>query len=245
MLLRWHHLNGSSSSLSPWEIKISKLGDNSSIVISDDLAKKLFGTTENIIGKPVDFQHDTTFFVSGVFEKTPSHSSQQFDFVLSFDYYFSVQSWVKSWGNIGPHNFLLLKKGTDINAFNKRIAGVIAANYDDTTRRLFATKFSDNYLLNSFDHGSQVGSRIVYVRLFSLIAIFILAIACINFMNLSTAKASRRMKEVGIKKVVGANRKQLIFQFLSESIMLTMLAMGFAVLMIWLLLPQFNQLTGK
>jgi len=221
------------------------LADNSSIVISDELAKKLFGTTENIIGKPIDFQHDTTFFVSGIFEKTPSHSSQQFDFVLSFDYYFSVQSWVKTWGNTGPHNFVLLKKGTDIGAFNKKIAGVIAANFDDTTRSLFAAKFSDNYLLNSFDHGSQIGSKLIYVRLFTLIAIFILVIACINFMNLSTAKASRRMKEVGIKKVVGANRTQLIFQFLSESIMLTLMAMFFAVMVVWLLLPPFNHLTGK
>jgi len=221
------------------------LADNSSIVISDELAKKLFGTTENIIGKPIDFQHDTTFFVSGIFEKIPSHSSQQFDFVLSFDYYFSVQNWVKTWGNTGPHNFVLLKKGTDLKAFNRKISGVIAANYDDTTRSLFAAKFSDNYLLNSFDHGSQVGSKLIYVRLFTLIAIFILVIACINFMNLSTAKASRRMKEVGIKKVVGANRKQLIFQFLSESIMLTLMAMFFAIMIVWLLLPPFNQLTGK
>lgn len=221
------------------------LADNSSIVISDELAKKLFGTTENIIGKPIDFQHDTTFFVSGIFEKIPSRSSQQFDFVLSFDYYFSVQSWVKTWGNTGPHNFVLLKKGSDLNAFNKKIAGVIAANADDTTRSLFAAKFSDNYLLNSFDHGSQVGSKLIYVKLFSLIAIFILAIACINFMNLSTAKASRRMKEVGIKKVVGASRRQLVFQFLSESIILTLFALTFAVLIVWLLLPQFNHLTGK
>src|SRR6476646_2510723 len=221
------------------------LANNSSIVISDELAKKLFGTTENIIGKPIDFQHDTTFFVSGVFEKTPSHSTQQFDFVLSFDYYFSVQSWVKTWGNTGPHNFLLLKKGTDIKAFNKKIAGIIAANYDDSTRTLFVAKFSDNYLLNSFDHGSQTGSKIEYVKLFSLIAIFILIIARINFMNLSTAKASRRMKEVGIKKVVGADRRQLIFQFLSESVLLTLFAMVFAILFACLLLPQFNLLTGK
>ena len=225
--------------------KSKVLADNSSIVISDELAKRLFGTTENIIGKAIDFQHDTTFFVSGIFEKVPSHSSQQFDFVLSFDYYFSVQSWVKTWGNTGPHNFVLLKKGTDIHAFNKKIAGLIAANANDTTRSLFAARFSDNYLLNSFDHGSQVGSKIIYVRLFSLIAIFILAIACINFMNLSTAKAARRMKEVGIKKVVGAGRSQLVFQFLSESIMLTLMAMAFAVLIVWLLLPPFNQLTGK
>lgn len=221
------------------------LADKNSIVISDDLAYRLFGTSGNIIGKPIEFQHDTTFFVSGVFEKLPYHSSQQFDFVLSFEYYFSVQSWVKTWNNTGPHNFVLLKEGADLNAFNKKIAGVIAANFDDSTRSLFAAKFSNNYLLNSFDHGSQTGSKIEYVKLFSLIAAFILVIACINFMNLSTAKASRRMKEVGIKKVVGADRKQLIFQFLSESVLLTLLAMVFAVLIAFLLLPKFNQLTGK
>lgn len=221
------------------------LADKNSIVISADLAKSLFGTTDNIIGKPVMFQHDTTFFVSGVFEKPAYHSSQQFDFVLSFEYYFSTQSWVKSWSNIGPHNFVLLKKGADVKAFNKKIAGIIAANYSDTSRSLFAAKFSDNYLLYSFSHGWQTGSRLVYVKLFSLIALFILVIACINFMNLSTARASRRMKEVGIKKVVGAGRKQLVFQFLSESILLTCFAMMFAVMMAWFLLPQFNLLTGK
>lgn len=221
------------------------LAANNSIVISDELAKKLFGTATNIIGKPIQFQHDTTFFVSGVFEKIPSHSSQQFDFVLSFEYYASVQSWVKSWGNTGPHNFVLLKKGADINAFNKKLSTLALTNFQDTGRVPFAAKFSDNYLLNSFDHGSQIGGRIEYVKLFSLIAIFILAIACINFMNLSTAKASRRLKEVGIKKVVGADRKHLVFQFLSESILLTFCAMLIAILIAWLLLPQFNQLTGK
>ena len=90
------------------------LADKNSIVISDELAKKLFGTTENIIGKAIRFQHETEFFVSGIFEKLPYHSSQQFDFVLSFEYYYGVQNWVKSWGNTGPHNFILLKKGTDV-----------------------------------------------------------------------------------------------------------------------------------
>jgi len=221
------------------------LADNGSIVISDELAKKLFGTTSNILGKAVQFQHDTTFFVSGVFEKVPYHSSQQFDFVLSFEYYATVQPWVKIWGNTGPHNFVLLKKGTDVTAFNKRIATLALSNFQDSSRVPYATRFSDNYLLNSFDHGVQVGGRIEYVRLFSLIAVFILLIACINFMNLSTAKASRRMKEVGIKKVVGADRKQLIFQFLSESVLLTFCAMLIGLLITVLLLPRFNQLTGK
>ena len=177
----------------------------------------------------------------------PAHSSQQFDFVLSFDYLAESpgQGWVKTWNNGGPHNFVLLKKGADVNALNSKIANVIRKNSGDTTRSLFAMKFSDNYLQNTFNHGSRVGGRIEYVRLFSLVAVFILLIACINFMNLSTAKASGRMKEVGIKKVVGAGRSQLITQFLSESLLLVTFTTILAVGITWLLLPQFNLLTGK
>ncbi len=221
------------------------LVNKNSIAISDELAGKLFGTTENLIGKPIHFQHTRDFFVSGVFEKPSPHSSQQFDFVLSFEYMKQVYPWVTTWNNTGPHNFVLLKKGTDINAFNKRIANVIAENSRDTTRMAFAVPFPDNYLLYTFSHGSQVGGKIVYVRLFSIIALFILAIACINFMNLSTAKASRRMKEVGIKKVLGAGRKQLVFQFLSESIIFSALAMILALGIAWLLLPAFNSLRAS
>lgn len=223
----------------------SVLADKKSIVISDELAKKLFGTTENIIGKAIRFQHETDFFVSGIFEKLPVHSSQQFDFVLSFDYLKDVQPWVNTWNNTGPHNFVLLKKGTDIAAFNNKIAGVVEKNSGDSTRSAFALKFSDNYLHNTFKHGSRTGGRYGYVKLFSLIAIFILIIACINFMNLSTAKASTRMKEVGVKKVLGADRKQLIFQFLSESILMTVLSVFVAIAIAWLLLPSFNELTAK
>jgi putative ABC transport system permease protein len=221
------------------------LADKNNIVISDELARKLFNTTDNLIGKKIIFQHDQVFFVSGIFEKVPVHSSEQFDFVLSFEYYKQIQSWVTSWNNTGPHNFILLKKGADINAFNKRIANVINMNGGDTTRSPFATRFSSNYLHNSFDHGNRVGGRIVNVRLFSIIAVFILTMACINFMNLSTAKASGRFKEVGIKKVVGAGKTQLMLQFLGESMLLTALSVCLAIGMVVLLLPQFNQITGK
>jgi putative ABC transport system permease protein len=221
------------------------LNDKNSIVISDELSKKLFGTSQNAIGKAIKFQHDKDFFVSGVFEKLPVHSSQQFDFVLSFDYLADIQGWVKTWNNGGPHNFIMLKKGTDVNVFNKRIAGTVTKNSGDTTRSAFAMKFSYNYLQNTFNHGARVGGRYEYVKLFSLIAIFILVIACINFMNLSTAKASGRMKEVGIKKVVGAERSQLIIQFLSESLLMAIFTMIVAIAVAWLLLPQFNLLTGK
>ncbi|MBX3255494.1 MAG: ABC transporter permease [Chitinophagaceae bacterium] len=225
--------------------KNSMLATRSAIVLSDELATKLFGTTENIMGKPVRFDQDTTFYVSGVFKKMPANSSQQFDFVLSFDYFKSVKEWVTHWNGSGPRNFVLLKKGTDINTFNKKVENVITTNTGDTTRKVVAAKFSDGYLYNSGGDSARAGERIQYVNLFIALAVFVLVIACINFMNLSTAKAARRLKEVGIKKVVGAKRSQLIWQFLTESFLLTVLAMVIASGLAVVLLPEFNQLTGK
>ena len=221
------------------------LKDKNGIVLSDELARRLFNRTDHIIGLPVRIQQEHTFFVSGVFEKPPRNSSQQFDFVLSFDYLFDQQPWVKSWDGSGPHNFILVKAGANIEELNKKIAGLITRSTGDTSRRPLALKFSDIYLQNTYSHGVSTGSKIVYVKLFSLIAVFILLIACINFMNLSTAKAARRMKEVGIKKVVGARRPQLIAQFLSESLVLTLFSTLLALVMARLFLPAFNTLTGK
>ena len=101
------------------------LANNNSIVLSDELAKKLFGTTDNLIGKAVRFDHDTTFFVSGIFKKMPVNSSQQFDFVLSFDYFRTVKDWVTQWGNTGPLNYMLLKKGANVNSFNAKVADIV------------------------------------------------------------------------------------------------------------------------
>ncbi len=221
------------------------LANNNSIVLSDDLAKRLFGTTENIIGKPVSLDHDTTFYVSGVFKKIPANSSQQFDFVLSFDYFRTVKDWVTQWGNTGPLNYILLKRGIDLKQFNKNVRNIVNRNSEDTSRKVFAMKFSNVYLHNNYNGNTQSDARIEYVNLFSILAVFILIIACINFMNLSTAKASRRFKEIGIKKVVGAERTQLVVQFLTESFLLTVFAMVVAMGIAVLLLPAFNQITGK
>ena len=198
----------------------------------------------NLVGKPVVFEHDASFTITGIFKNIPANSSQQFDFVLSFDYFKTIKEWVKDWGSRGPSNFVLLKKGTDINAFNKKVEKIITASTGDSTRVVFATKFSDGYLHNLYKNG-RAGERIEYVRLFSALAIFILVIACINFMNLATARAANRLKEVGIKKVVGAKRSQLVLQFLFESFLLTLFAMGIALVLAVILLPNFNQLTGK
>lgn len=221
------------------------LAQSNSIVLSDELATKLFGTTRNVIGKAVQFDHDTTFFVSAVFKKMPANSSQQFDFVLSFDYFKTIKDWVTYWRNTGPLNYVMLKPGVDVNTFNQNVRNIINKNSDDTSTKVAAIKFSDVYLHNDYNGNVQNGGRIQYVKLFSLLAVFVLLIACINFMNLSTAKAARRFKEVGVKKVVGAERKQLIAQFLAESLLLTLIAMLFALGIAGLLLPAFNEITGK
>jgi ABC-type antimicrobial peptide transport system permease subunit len=193
------------------------------MVISRQLALKLFNTTENIVGKSFEWQWvgiNEPVVISGVFEGTPPNSSAQFDFILP------IQAWIDfsnkvgrsiNWDNHAPSAYLVLRKGTDIEQFNEKIAGFIKSKYKDSKVTLFTRKYSDGYLYGKYENGKLAGGRIEYVRIFSIIAIFILVIACINFMNLSTAKAGSRLKEIGIKKSIGAGRKNLILQFIGES----------------------------
>jgi putative ABC transport system permease protein len=222
------------------------LKDKLSMVISQDLAIRLFGVAEDAVGKVVELQHDKSFHVTGVFENLPSNSSFQFDFVLPFELFKDDNEWVTEWGNNGPATYIILHRGTDPIAFSEKIKDFVKSkDKDDSHVTLFVQKFSERYLHGRFENGVQSGGRIEYVQLFAVIAIFILLIACINFMNLSTARASRKAKEVGIKKSVGAQRQSLIFQYISESLVMTMLSVGLALLVVWMLLPQFNIITDK
>lgn len=221
------------------------LADKSSIVISRELAVKLFGGTEDVIGKTVMYQQDQIFKVSAIFENLPGNSSEYFDFILPYRILTDRVPQVTAWGNSGPNTFVVLKEGTSDKEFNRKISNFISWKSEDKHRILFTTKYSDDYLFGNYENGVQSGGRIEYVKLFSIVAVFILIIACINFMNLSTAKASGRAKEVGIKKVVGAGRKTLIFQFLGESILMTLLALAIALLFVDIFLPQFNIITEK
>ena len=225
--------------------KTQVLNDKTSIVISEELARKLFGESENVLGKTVAYQQDQLYQVSGVFKDLPGNSSEYFDFVLSYKILTDLQPQVTDWGSSGPNTFVVLREGVNRDDFEKKIAGFIATKTDARHRTLMANKFSDGYLFGNYEDGIQSGGRIEYVRLFSIVAVFILLIACINFMNLSTAKATRRIKEVGIKKVVGARRRTLVFQYLTESLLMTVLSVAVAVLLVDLFLPQFNQITEK
>ncbi len=222
------------------------LSDKSSLVISEALAKNLFGTSENIIGKTVLFQEDKQLQISGIFKGTPPTSSDQFDFLVSFEHFKDLMGPEhQNWGNTGPRTFVLLKEGTDLHTFNTKIAGYIKSKVKGSNATVFLRAYSDKYLYDNYENGVQAGGRIAYVQLFSIIAIFVLLIACINFMNLSTARATRRLKEVGIKKALGAHRKSLIGQYLGESMVMTVLSLLLALFLVVLLLPHFNQITGK
>jgi putative ABC transport system permease protein len=234
----------------------SALAGRRNILISDELAEKLFpsargntgGLTGSVIGKTVEWnQKDFSgaYVIAGVFQKPPANATAQFDIVFNYDLFLDKNPKLLNWGNNDPDTYVMLKKGTDVAAFDRKIAGLVKARNDKSAQSLFLQQYSDRYLHNHYDNGVPSGGRIEYVRLFTVIAIFILIIACINFMNLSTAKAAERMKEAGMKKVMGASRVSLVVQYLGESLLMAVLAAGIAVLLVILLLPRFNGITGK
>lgn len=221
--------------------------DTNSIVISESLANKLFGSPGLAMGKTVEFQRKDKFTVSGVFGDLPKQTSEKFDFALSYEEKTLSQPNLMDWGSQGSFVYLTLQPNIDITAFNVKIHDFIReqTGYPRVPRSPFVQRYSENYLYGTYEDGVQTGGRIEYVKLFSLIGLFILVIACINFMNLSTAKASRRLKEIGIKKVAGAKRNTLVYQYLMEAVLMSFLALLMALILVFLLLPEFNQLTGK
>ncbi len=221
------------------------LTDKNSIVLSEKLAVNLFGGTEDVVGKVVQLDHKKPFQIAGVFKDVPANSSVQFDYVLPYEILKEENNLTADWNFASAVNYLVLKEGTDIDKFNAKIAGFVKSKAPKSTATLFVQPYSDRYLYGDYENGVQAGGRIEYVRLFSIIALFILVIACINFTNLSTAKASRRLKEVGVKKALGAKRRTLVQHFLGESLLMTLISLVVAILVVWLLLPSFNDLTGK
>ncbi len=230
--------------------KEDALKDVNSIAISNELAISLFDSEVDPIGKPITIKNgeyglDAVMTINGVFE-LPKNTTEDFDFVVSYKKFLQNRNpdYIH-WDSNSSSMYVLLRPEIDSNEFNDKIADFIQKKDADNTATVFLSKYSDNYLNGRFENGQHAGGRISYVYLFSMVAIFILLIACINFMNLSTAKASKRFKEIGIKKVVGANRKALIFQFLIESVLLSFFSLIVACALVWLIMPWFNVLTGK
>lgn len=226
------------------------LEDKSSIVISENLALRLFGSTEDAIGKTLSWnlmQFNDDCIITGVFKDLPQNSTEEFDFLITYESWKEITLMIRDmhWDNHGPQTYILLKENVDAAAFNEKIKDFIKTKLPTSNVTLFLKPYSEKYLYGSYENGKQAGGRIEYVRLFTLIALFILAIACINFMNLSTAKASTRLKEIGVRKTIGASRGSLIIQFISEAIFISMISIMISLVLVEILLPFFNNLTGK
>jgi putative ABC transport system permease protein len=229
--------------------KARLFNDRNNVVVSRELAVSLYGSPENAMGKRLDYELmgiKKQAAVSGVLASLPTNTSMKFDILLTHEVLIN-EIWTngQKWWNTGPATYVQLKKGTDVAKFNIKIEKFIQRYHPENFYSLFIRPYSSAYLHGNYENGKQAGGRIEYVQLFCVIAIIILVVACINFMNLSTARASRRLKEVGIKKAVGSSRRALVLQFLFEAMFMVVLSVVAACLIVAVLLPFFNDLTGK
>ena len=224
------------------------LDKSESVAISRRMAEAFFGSAEAAIGKAIRFENKTNLLVTAVFENVPANSSQQFDFLRSWKAFVAENQWAGNWGSSSPYTLIQLRADADPGEVGRQIKDFISLyrpEAKESRTELVLQPYTEKYLHSTFKNGQINGGRIEYVRLFSVVAIFILLIACINFMNLSTARSATRAEEVGIRKVIGAARSYLAGQFLSEAVVITFLSVLIAVMLVAGLLPAFNTLTGK
>lgn len=218
------------------------------IVITEDFAKKLFGT-DDAVGKILRIDSSDNFTVSGVLKNLPNNTAFDFEYLLPWSYMHKIGQDDEYWGNNSVQTYVLLKSGVSQPAFDAKIKNIAIEHTknggDQSTTQVFTQKLADKWLYSKSENGKYVGGRIEMVKLFAIIAAFILLIACINFMNLSTARSEKRAKEVGIRKVVGAQKGLLVAQFIGESILLSLLAGILSIIIVEVSLPAFNTLVNK
>ncbi|MGZ3871278.1 MAG: ABC transporter permease [Mucilaginibacter sp.] len=225
--------------------------ETNAVVISQTMSKKFFGDV-NPIGRTIllnakqNFSVDGSFIITGVFKDLPANSSFQFQWLSSFELWENKNSWLKGqWGNNIIETYAEVQPSADLNPINKKLDRYLDTKSTGNAIRLFLFPMNDWNLHNNFTNGKEDGGKIKYVKLFSTIAWIILLIACINFMNLSTARSEQRAKEVGVRKVMGAGKNKLVLQFIGESIITSFISVFAAVLLLYLLLPAFNSLVEK
>ncbi|WP_332368022.1 ABC transporter permease [Spirosoma telluris] len=229
------------------------LSQPAGIAISRKMAEQFFGSPDKAIGKSIRYENKEDLQITAVFEDLPVNSSVQFDFLRPWTDFIKENDWAKTWGSTDPVTYVQLRpdgagRPADALRVEAKIKDLIYKYVPKNKGflvELGLQPYSEKYLHSNFKNGQLDGGRIDYVRLFSIVAVFILLIACINFMNLATARSAKRAKEVGVRKVVGAARSALMGQFIGEAMLLTTISMAIALLLVALLLPAFNTLTGK
>ncbi|MBG9377570.1 ABC transporter permease [Panacibacter sp. DH6] len=221
------------------------LKDPNSVVLTRSAATTYFGDADPI-NKVLRFDNIKDVKVSAVIEDVPGNSSFRFEWLVPFNYdEEDTKRAMNEWQSSSWNVFVQTVPGTDTALLNKNITKLKRAHGNDDISTYFAFPMNNWHLYSDFNDGVNTGGMIEYVRLFSIVAIIILLIACINFMNLSTARSEKRAKEVGIRKTLGSQKKQLILQFFAESMILTVIAFFLALVAVLLLLPSFNQLVDK
>ncbi len=234
-ILSFNIINGSK------EVPLSGVN---SVSISKKLSEKLF-KNEDPIGKMLIVGSNHTLQVNSVFNDVPDNSSLRVDFVLPIELYLKENPWTQNWQSGAISTLLMLKSYKMKEQVNRKISGLIQKNCGQCTTSPFIYQYSKLRLHSDFENGKNVGGKIWQVTLFGLIALFILAMACINFINISIAKSTIRGKEIGVRKSVGALKSSLVVQFISEAIITSCISMILAFFLLFLSMPLFNQVTGK
>ncbi len=220
------------------------LNDVHSIVVTEKMAAKMFGR-EDAMNKEIRIKDDL-FKVTGILKDLPVNTEFDFEYILSWAYVKKLGYDDTDWGNNTIRTYVQLKPNAGLPEVNEKIKNITRKHSNgEEEYEVFLYPVSQLHLYSKFENGKVAGGRIETVRLFGIIAAFILLIACINFMNLSTARSEKRAKEVGIRKIAGADKWLLVTQFLGESILLAFIAGTIALMLVQLFLPQFNILVGK
>ncbi len=223
---------------------VAALADPDAVVITQRTAKKFFGD-ENPMGKILRHDNQRDLKVGAVLRDLPTNSSLRFDVVLPFRIFEQQNAdWIDSWNDNALPTYVELNNGANLTALNEKLAKLLSTKQESEVG-LFAYPMSRWRLYGEFKNGKPDGGRITQVILLGVIGAFVLLIACINFMNLATARSERRAREVGVRKTMGAGRSRIVGQFLSEAILLTFLALGLGALLAKLALPGFNYLMEK
>jgi putative ABC transport system permease protein len=231
---------------------INALNDPSSVLLSASLAKKLFGS-EDPMNKTMKFNNTDNFKVAGVFEDLPNNTTlNEVKYFLPWKKYITTQEWLKNaatqWNSHAWQAYVQVADNINMNKETEKIKNVVMAHKvaaTDGREQAYVFPMNKWRLYSDFKNGKPAGGRIQFIWLFSIIGVFVLLLACINFMNLSTARSEKRAKEVGIRKTVGSLRSQLIGQFLSESVLVAFVFFIFSILLVILLMPLFNRLANK
>jgi len=217
-----------------------------SLVITQKAAKKFFGNEPNVIGKTIKVDNKQEYVVSGVVKDLPANSSLQFEWLMPFQIHLDNSPWLKSWGNNNTTTYVELKPNASLATVNGQMLNYVQRHEPKAISHLFLFSMNDWRLRDDFKDGKMTGGgRIEYVNLFTIIAWIIVLIACINFMNLATARSEKRAREVGVRKVLGAGKNSLIFQFIGEAIFMALIAAAVSLVLLTFVLPGFNLLVEK